>query len=60
MPVDFSGMIDIMENHQKTCGILEFTNKKMKEIRCDKCGLRLYKCDENMAIETEDVIIEFL
>jgi hypothetical protein len=49
-----------MEAHQKMCGTLEFKNNQMKEIRCDKCGMRLYKCDENMAIETEDTIIEFL
>jgi hypothetical protein len=60
MQVDFSGMIDVMESHQKKCGILEFTNKQMKEIRCDKCGMRLYKCEQNMVIETEDAIIEFL
>jgi uncharacterized paraquat-inducible protein A len=60
MPVDFSEMIDVMENHQKSCGILEFTNKHMKEIRCDKCGMRLYKSEQNMIIETEDAIIEFL
>jgi hypothetical protein len=60
MQVDFSGMIDVMEAHQKMCGTLEFKNNQMKEIHCDKCGMRLYKCDENMAIETEDTIIEFL
>jgi PHP family Zn ribbon phosphoesterase len=58
--VDFTGMVDVMESHQKTCGVLEFTSKAHKEIKCSKCGTRIYKGEENMMIESEDCHIEFL
>ena len=57
---DFTGMVDIMEKHQKTCGMLIFTGKEQKEISCEKCGTKIYKGEDNMIIESEDCLIEFL
>ena len=60
MIADFEGMVNAMEKHQNMCGTLVFTNNEHTEIKCSKCGLKIYKGKHNLLAETEDCLIEFL
>lgn len=52
-------MANILENHQKSCGVLQFTEDG-DAIICEVCGARVIKKQTEAIIETEGLKIGIL
>lgn len=63
MPVriDLGDMADVLEKHQNECGTLGFVDGNGERwIECAGCGLKVFRNEGSIALETEDMRLEAL